>query len=195
LKPVQHYSSRLEEFDIQFVGLQNECYTFEYYLNSSFLRNFEYAPLDECNDCDLHVKLLFTKKTNLFTLDFFIDGTVNLNCDRCLVAADLPVNTKFQVFVKTVGIVPERADRDLDIVYISTDDTGLNVAQLIYEFVVLSLPVKRIPCITLKDKTLCDQVVLGKWQQLNVAEESSKATKTPDPRWDALKDLKNKFDK
>ncbi|QQS27748.1 MAG: DUF177 domain-containing protein [Sphingobacteriales bacterium] len=194
LKPEKYYNSRLEDFDIQFIGLQNESYVFEYQLNQSFLRNFEYAPFNECNDCDLHVKLLFTKKNNLFILDFSFEGTVNINCDRCLVAADLPVSTSYQVFVKTVGSIPEKAERDLDIVYISGEDTSLNTSQLVYEFIVLSLPAKRIPCVVLKDKTLCDQVVLQKWQELNGTKEAKYTENKQDPRWDVLKELKDRLD-
>lgn len=186
MKPLNEYHSHIEEFDIQFVGLSAETYTFTYNIGSAFLKNFEYAPLD---DCDLEVQLQFTKKNTLFILDFDLSGTIKVECDRCLAFGNLPVKKQYQVFVKVVGAIPEKSDYELDVIFIAAADTHLNVAQLIYEFLVLSIPVKLVPCITLKDKSICDQVVLSKWQNQNNIQTPK--SKTPDPRWDALKKLKD----
>ena len=185
LKPLNEYHIRIEEFDIQFTGLQNHTYTFTYFINSAFLHLFEYAPLD---DCDVEVQLQFTKKPTLFILDFALSGTIKIECDRFLAQADLPIKKQYQVFVKMVGASAEKSDRELDVIFILPDETHINVAQLIYEFVVLSVPGKRIPCITLKDKSICDREVLEKWQKLNQSEDTQNTA--TDPRWDALKKLK-----
>ncbi|HRI29737.1 MAG TPA: DUF177 domain-containing protein [Chitinophagales bacterium] len=196
MKPQHEYNNRLEDFTIEFLGLQQERYSFAYYLNNSFLTVFDFSAELACNDFDIHIQLEFTKKSNLFILDFTFGGSVNVDCDRCLVQANLPVKNTYQVFVKTMGAAPERAYQDLDIVYLKPEDTNINIAQLIYEFLSLSIPVKRIPCITLKDKTICDQVVLSKWQEVNAADTSAgNKTSEPDPRWAALQKLKDKLNK
>lgn len=125
----------LKAFDIEFVKLKNGDHEFEFELTEDFFKHFE-SSLTPNN---LNVKLLFTKNTNTFSLFFEIQGEINTSCDRCLDDISIPVNNESTIMVKITE--KEMEDQD-DIIYLSPFDYKINVAQPIYDFVLLSIPIK-----------------------------------------------------
>ena len=67
------------------MGLRVGVHQFEYQIDSGFFKHFEDSPISQC---DVKVRLEFEKAETLFTLMFFIDGTVGTACDTCLEAFD-----------------------------------------------------------------------------------------------------------
>lgn len=131
----------LEKYDIAFLGLKPGPHRFQYTLNRDFMELFDGAPFHEC---DIEVTLDFVKKPNLFELDFGYSGTAHVECDRCAEPFDYEVENHFQAFVKFKG--ERRTDvvtDDPDIIFITPKDSHINVANLLYEFAVLSIPMRK----------------------------------------------------
>ena len=61
---------------------------YEYHLDKQFFVNMESADI---HDADLDVHLTVTHKSGLYRLDFKINGTVTLICDRCLDSLLYPI--------------------------------------------------------------------------------------------------------
>jgi len=155
----------LRQFDIAFVGLKPGEHTFEYQITDSFFEN--YGPQD-FSDCNATVKLLLDKKSNFFLLKFEIGGKVTVNCDRCGQPFELQLWDDFDQVVKMVDNPDEmNEDEDPDVAYISKTESHLNVAEWIYEFINLSIPMQRIHPDDSTGKSGCDPKVLDMLDQMN----------------------------
>jgi uncharacterized metal-binding protein YceD (DUF177 family) len=143
-------SSR-REFDIAFVGLKPGIHEFEYAITDRF---FEQHKQPDFHNCIAQVNLTLDKKNGFMLLKFEIGGKVEVSCDRCG-STTLPWNLwdEFNIVVKLVENPDEMnsQEEDPDVYYISRGESHLHVADWIYEFIVLSLPMQK----------MCEESVVG----------------------------------
>lgn len=180
----------LRIFDIPFVGLKLGTHAFNYQIDSTFFVHFEDAPIKESK---LEVNLLFDKRReNFFELQFQIDGTVEAACDRCTAPIQLPIEDDYAMLVK-FGNEEQvlEAQEEVDIMYISNGDTIINVAHLVYEYIVLSIPIKKVHPEDEQGNSTCDKKMMDILNQHLLKDEEKKI----DPRWEALKKLKDNKNK
>ena len=172
----------LKEFNIQFIGLKLGDHHFEYDIEKKFFEEFEY---DEFNDVNLKINLVLNKKTTLLELHFEVSGTVNVNCDLTNEPFNQEINNDFDLVVKFGN---EYNNDNEDILIIPHGEYEINVAQYIYELIVLSVPSKLVhPGV--KDGTL-DSEILKKLEELSPKDLDTKNdNKETDPRWNTLKKL------
>jgi len=174
----------LREYEIAFVGLKEGIHYFDYKIDRSFFSLFENAP---DIDCKLDIKLKFDKKNTFFILDFQISGFVNMPCNRCATPLDYPVDADNVVVVKMGKSGDENRESDEDVIYIGHSETHFNVAQLIYEFAILSIPVNRVYCSNLPGRE-CNLEALKILEELKEKKDNTEE----DPRWSSLKNIKFK---
>ncbi len=174
----------LKLFTIQYVGLKEGEHNFEYQIDKPF---FDYFEFDDFNDANLQVSLDFVKKTTLMQLHFKVDGIVNVNCDLTNEPYNEPINGELEIVVK---FGHEYNDENEEILILPYGEYELNVAQYIYELVILSVPNKRVhPGV--KDGTLKSEI-LTKLEELSIGnkkEQEHDDKSITDPRWDSLKKL------
>jgi len=169
----------LTDYDVSFFGLKEGNHYFEYKIEKQFFEAFNY---DEFLDADLLVKLTFVKKSTFFELHFSTKGTVKVACDVTNEPFDLPVDGELELVVK---FGEEFNDDNEEILIIPHGEHQINVAQFIYEMIVLSVPNKKIhPGI--EDGSLQSDI-LEKLEELKPKE--NKNLNEIDPRWDDLKKL------
>ena len=79
-------------------------------------------------------------------LKFEIDGSVNVICDRCGNSLMMDLWDEFNLIIKQVENPEEmnQNEEDPDIFYISRTESHLHLADWIYEFVILSIPIQRM---------------------------------------------------
>jgi uncharacterized metal-binding protein YceD (DUF177 family) len=172
----------LKEFVIQFTGLKQGTHNFEYRIDNKFFEHFEY---DEFNDAVLEVTVNFNKKTTLLELHFDVSGAVNVNCDLTNEPYDQPVQNNFDLVVKFGN---EYNDENEEILIIPHSEYEINIAQYIYELIVLGVPQKRVHPGVL-DGTL-DSEILKKLEELSPKDiEEKDNNEEIDPRWNTLKKL------
>ena len=172
----------LKAYTIQFVGLKVGKHHFDYEIDKAFFKDFEY---EEFNDANLKVNLLFEKKTTLLELAFEVSGSVNVNCD----ITNEPYNQRIEdTFKLVVKFGESYNDDNEEILIIPNGEYQINVAQYIYELIVLAVPIKKVhPGI--EDGSL-DSDILKKLKELSPKEKTEdKNTEETDPRWDTLKKL------
>lgn|SRR5690348_910668 len=130
-------------FDIAFVGLKPGTHEFNYLVDEKFFA--EYGDTD-FSHCNAEVKVFLEKNTSFMRLKFDIAGTVNVVCDRCGNNLPLDLWDEFDMVVKQVENPDEMNDseEDPDIYYISRTESHLHLADWIYEFVLLSIPMQRM---------------------------------------------------
>lgn len=172
----------LREFEIPYVGLKVGVHNFEYEIDRKFFDHFQDAPI---HDCSVNVKLEFEKKETFFILKFFIDGDVKVECDRCLVPFDKSIFGDFTCYVKFSENADTLRDED-EVLFIPREQTIIDVSQLIYEYIILCLPMQRWGCQKPGEEEICNKEVLK-----YLSAEVTKTEESADPRWAALKKLKN----
>jgi uncharacterized metal-binding protein YceD (DUF177 family) len=175
----------LREYQIPYVGLRIGVHHFEYQIDSRFFKHFEDSPI---SDCDVKVRLEFEKGETLFTLSFFIDGTVNVACDTCLEAFDKEIFGDFKCLVKYSDELSKGTNDDDEIIYIARDESHIDIAQLIYEYICLCLPMQLQGCKEPGTDPRCNPEVIKRLKK-----DIGKDPDEVDPRWAELNKLK--FDK
>ena len=116
----------------------------------------------------------------MLIFNFSIDGLVELPCDRCLAPMELKIGGKERLIVK---FGQEWEEETEEVIIMPETDSRIDISVFIYEYIMLMLPYKRVHP---EDENLCDESMMEKLEQHTF--------EGPDPRWDALKELKNKFD-
>lgn len=176
--------SGLEEFDIEFVKLKDGLHEFRFRLDKPF---FEAFGNEDVLAADVQVDVELEKFPTLMNLNMRMAGTTGLSCDRCLEKIDLPVDTRYMVIYKqeSEGSAVRKEDEDTDLVLLTSQDYKINIAQEIYESVLLAVPMIK-NCDQLDQKP-CNQEMLSKLNEL-AGEEDNQS----DPRWEKLKELLKK---
>ena len=128
----------LKEFEIPFVGLKEGSHLFEYQIDNTFFEAFQF---DEFNNTNIKADVNFVKKSTLFELSFTVSGSVNIPCDVTSELYDQEINGTLELVVK---FGPEFNDDHDEILILPHEAYQINVAQYIYELIVLSVPRKRI---------------------------------------------------
>jgi uncharacterized metal-binding protein YceD (DUF177 family) len=135
--------SHRREFEIAFVGLKPGEHDFTYEINDKFFEPFQQQDFTNCNAV---VKLKLDKKNGFMMLKFDVDGKVDVICDRCGNTLTLQLWDEFNLVVKMVEepeLMNER-EEDPDIYYISKSESHIDVAEWIYEFINLSIPMQKM---------------------------------------------------
>ncbi len=169
-----------KEYGIPFSGLKEGKHQFKFSIENKFFVAFGY---DEFNAANITLELELNKQPTMLELDLKGEGTVNVDCDLTGESFDQPISSQLELVVK---FGEEFNNEDDEILIIPHGEHQINVAQYIYEMLVLAVPSKRIHPGVL-DGTLKSDI-LKKLEELQPKETIKNKDKT-DPRWDALKNL------
>ena len=168
----------LEHFKINLKGLTDEVTTLEYDLDNRF---FDALDGSELKAGVLHVSVSIRKATGFYELLFHTEGTVTVSCDRCLDDMDQPIVADNRLIAK-LGAAYSEED---DVVTLPEDEGIIDMSWLIYEFVVLAIPVKHVHA-----PGKCNPAMSKVLEELSADRSSDEATTQPiDPRWSKLATL------
>lgn len=148
----------LDTYTLKFKGLSIGTHHFEYTVNDDFFAAFEGS---EVSKGDLEVAVDVLRQASMLTLDFRIQGDVEVPCDRCLGEFRMPVSYEGTLQVKFAEDPPES---DGDIVWLHPVEGELNLAQYIYESILLSLPYQRIHPLDKNGNPTCDPEMLKRFR-------------------------------
>ena len=169
----------LKEYEVSFFGLKEGSHYFEYKIEKQFFEAFDY---NEFLGADVAIELNLVKKSTLLELHFTASGTVKVACDLTNEPFDQPISGTLDMVVK---FGEEFNDDNEEIIIIPHGSHQINVAQYIYEMIVLATPNKKIhPGI--EDGTLQSDI-LQKLEELKPKEKNN--LNEIDPRWEDLKKL------
>jgi uncharacterized metal-binding protein YceD (DUF177 family) len=153
------------------MGLQNGEHEFLFDINTSFFEAFE-SELKV--NKTFSVKLYLDKRHDMSDAVFTFSGELGVNCHRCLSPFSIPIDGSFVLRIK-YGEVDDNED---EVLFISEETSMVNFAQIIYEYLVLALPM----VIVHEDIDDCDQDIINK---MNSTSEELKSN----PIWKGLEDL------
>lgn len=173
---------RFRNYNIAFSGLKTGKHDFKFEINQEFFDLFETEQ--EFFNPKINVTVLLDKHTTFLEFYINVSGTVQLICDISNDEFSENINNDIKVLVK---FGEEYDDSNEDIITIPHKDSEFNIANLIYEAVVLSIPMKKLaPAVRENDEyqKLLDQYSPKKIEEVEVEQSI-------DPRWEALKKLKD----
>ncbi len=169
----------LEQFKIDLKNQKDEVRTLDYDLDNRF-----FSALDgsEVKQGTLHVSVSIRKMTGFYELLFHTEGTVTVTCDRCLDDMPQPIETENRLVVK-LGAAYSEED---DVIIVPEDEGILDTSWLIYEFIVLAIPIKHVHA-----PGKCNAAMSQVLEELSADRSSDEASdQQVDPRWSALEKLK-----
>lgn len=163
----------LSEYIIQFEGLKQGTHFFEFELDNLFFEEFDCTEFEKST---FKVDLEFIKQSTMMLLNFNFTGTVTVPCDRCLDEVDVEVEGEEKLIVKFGN---EAFQETEEILVLPENEHEINVAENIYEFILVNMPQKRVHA-----EGLCNQDVLDELDKVEFKEDND-----IDPRWSTLKDI------
>jgi uncharacterized metal-binding protein YceD (DUF177 family) len=170
-----------KDFDIEFVGLKLGLHDFEYKIENTFFQDIDFIDFNSIN---VVVKVKLVKKTTLLELNLESKGSVELNCDITNELFNQSVNNSFDL---VVNFGQEFNNENEEILILPHSEHKLNIEQLIYELVTLSIPQKRIHPGVLDGSLESD--ILDKLNELSPKENVSANKGEIDPRCEKLKKI------
>jgi len=174
------------KYNIEFKGLKEGLHDYEFEIDSKFFEHFDESLVDVG---EVQVKVRLEKRSAFLKLSFEFGGWVELICDRCLEPYNQDIKLETELFVK-FGEENEFDEGD-NVIWVLPEEHVLNLAQVIYEYTILSIPLKHVHP-NKKGENSCNPEMLAKLDSYTHAGEDKKDEEDEiDPRWAALKNLKN----
>ncbi|MEO5909690.1 MAG: DUF177 domain-containing protein [Pelobium sp.] len=172
----------LKQYSIPFTGLKNGQHQFNYDVDFHFFNEFEYSLV---KNGLLKVDLVLDKQETMMVLEFHIQGSIFLSCDKCLADFPYQLDTKDRLIAKFSDI-EEELDSE-EVVILTKNENEIDVSPFIYEMINLAAPYINL-CEDPGNMDSCDQEMLAKVAELSEGQEEK--IEKSDPRWDILKNIR-----
>lgn len=186
--------SKFEVYNIVLNDLYNETRVYEYDLDDLYFSKIDSPEVSKGN-VKATVKVKSIEKT--FELDFKLEGTILIPCDRCLDNMSQHISHKEKILVK---LGKEYADED-DVVIVPEAEGAINIAWFLYEFIVINIPLKHVHPTGECNKTMATKLKSHSTKSKVYEDEGSEddsddsddgieiENEQTDPRWDGLKNI------
>jgi len=175
----------LKQFSIPFTGLKIGKHQFDFEIDNSFFDAFEYSLVKKG---DLKVDVELDKQETMLILKIHIAGTIKLDCDKCLAEFDAVLDVEERQIVKFAE--DDLESDDLEIIMLDRKESSIDISEILYELVTVSVPYIKICEQNGVEGLKCDQEMVDRLESLSNPSEQEENTTSDDPRWDALKKLK-----
>ncbi|WP_164108823.1 MULTISPECIES: YceD family protein [Sphingobacterium] len=176
----------LKQYRIPFSGLAAGKHDFDFEIDNKFFDCFEHSLVKKG---DLIAKVSLQKQESMLIVNFDISGKISLICDVCLAEILSPVHFSERVIVKFIN--EEWADDTEEVIVLNKTDHELDIATLLYEYINVQVPYYA-KCSEQGEDAICDPEMLSKISgTVDAEEESVTENESIDPRWAALKNIKN----
>ena len=180
-------------YNIPLKNLSEGTHSFDFLLDKVFFTVINDGESD-VKKGEVPINLTIKRIGSTFEFNFDLVGEVIVSCDRCLDDLPFEVNVQSKLYVKFGKEYSEESD---EIVVIPEDDGEINIAWFLYEFVMLSLPMKKV-----HGPGKCNKMMSSKLNKHKVSssdsggdsddvdfDETEAESEDTDPRWDTLKDV------
>lgn len=171
------------KYNIEFKGLEEGLHDYEFEIDNKFFEHFEESLV---NNGELSITATLEKRSAFLKIHLKIKGWLELICDRCLDNYQQKVKQKTEFFVKFGEKEYEEGE---NVIWILPHEHHISLAQIIYEYTMLSIPLRHVHPKNRDGKRKCNKEMLKKLKNYMHTENEEEII--TDPRWDALKNLNN----
>ena len=142
---------------------------------------FEYSQYRNGN---IIVDSLITINNSEIIGHFHFKGFIETECDICLENFNLQIDFSTDIVFKLSDSLTENNSND-EIVFISNNDNKIYLEKHFYDYIMLSLPIKKAHSLDKQGNRTCNPEILKKLEEYKSSETKK------DPRWDKLKEFLN----
>jgi uncharacterized metal-binding protein YceD (DUF177 family) len=158
-------------FIIPFAGLKPGSHQFEFLLEESFFKEFEYSEVDNGR---FVVSVVLDKRSNMMEMTLSLNGEMTWPCDVCGDPVSVKVTGSDHWIIK---FGDHTDDQDDDIWTYGPQEHQIDIRQRLFELVHLSLPMRRA-----HEEGMCNPSIMKKMKDYRMEEDA-------DTQWIALKNL------
>lgn len=157
-------------FSLPFSGMKDGFHEYVFVADSLFFQLFEKSPISEGT---FEILVEADKRPGITDLSFIINGHAAAVCDRCLADINLPVSGKYSLVVK---IGSDDAQPTDEVLFVKPDQPAIDLTQVIYEFICLSMPLVNVYNCNKDVPPPCNFDVLNRLENTggNVSDEKDK---------------------
>ena len=185
--------SKFEQYNLVLKDIVGEKAKFEYTLDDVFFKKID-SP--EVQRGSVTAQVSVHKTISTFDLEFQLEGSIIVPCDRCLDDMEQPIRHKEKLQVK----FGDKFSEEDEIVIVPASEGAINIAWFLYEFIVLNIPIKHVHAPGVCNKTMVTKLKRHIIRNKDDADDSpldlddddddvSTEETTADPRWDALQNI------
>jgi uncharacterized metal-binding protein YceD (DUF177 family) len=186
--------SKFELYNLVLKDINDETRVIEYDLDDAYFKKIDSPEVQRGN---VKSKVSVHKKLNTFELQFQLDGSITIPCDRCLDDMEQPIHYKEKLQVK---FGDKFAEED-EIVIVPENEGAINVAWFLYEFIVLNIPIKHVHATGECNKTMVVKLKKHITRQKDDTDDDNSSLEfdddddftteevQTDPRWDGLQNI------
>lgn len=167
-----------KEYSLEIPKLELGHHEFSFFLDSDF-----FEAHSEIKASEVNAKLSVERTPQMILIDFHLNGSITLECDRCLLPYSQIINhTQRMIYSFEKSL---KDSEDSDVAYLSRGAYLLDLTQDLYDFVALQVPFRKVPddC----PRPECPEDYFDKAGQTE--DNPSQAENTV---WDVLKQMKFK---
>lgn len=128
-----------------------------YTLGKDFFLGF---PNDYFSNGNFEIMVKIKRKDKDITIELIGKGTIEVSCDRCLFKFPIEINIDETFFVKQT----DEEVTDSGIIVIKENKNIFNIADIIYQTIVFSIPLRNIHPLDENGKSTCNEEMIN---QLN----------------------------
>lgn len=190
---------KLKNYNIIFTSLPFGKSNFTFELSQSFFELFEIEQ--DFENPTMIASIILDKKSTMLELEISLKGNITVPCDLTGELFQQEISNNAELIVK---FGDEFDDTDFEIWVIPREEYQINLAQILYELAMLSVPTKRIHPDVLNGESNSEMIDLLDQYSIYELDEDAENVEDDndndngddddnddiDPRWAKLKDLK-----
>lgn len=176
----------LDAYQIPIISLEDKSYRYMFEGNDAFFAAFEQ---DWVQRGDFHAVVDLAKSATMIQIQLEINGHIRLTCDRSLEEFDYPFQVKEKVIYKYSDHSEDLGD---NLFLIDRKESRLDLSQDLFDFIALQVPMKKLhPRYISEAEAIDGDIFIYTTEKELTEEEIKKQADEVDPRWAALKKLKD----
>lgn len=125
-------------YKVQLAQLGDGHHGQDFVVDTEFFKNMERPDIHKA---DVKVHLDLEKRHDVYDCMFHCKGIVEVPCDRCLDPLEIEIDTDYHIIVKYGESYNDESD---EILVIPESNTYLNVAYMLYDTIVLCIPLRHV---------------------------------------------------
>jgi len=139
-----------------------EAREYDFEIDDSFFAYFEYGEIEKGN---LIARLDVIFSTRQVQVNLSLKGKVELPCDRCLEVYEQEIDSKYTLY----GKFGNNTDQDdMDVFWIPEDKNYIDLVPVLYDYINLSLPLKKVHPADENGISMCNSDMLVRLDELGL---------------------------
>lgn len=172
--------SRNDDTIVRFSGLKPGRYSYSFKLEKEFFERFEN---DEIRDGKVEIEAFLEKTERVMVMNFTLCGEVTTLCDRCLGEMRVPIEGSESLNIR---LSDTEVSDDENVAILPEGAFEIDLAQWLYEYVAVRIPMQHMHA-----EGECDTETVSYIKSEEELKLEKEENGEVDPRWEALKKLKN----